>query len=201
MRRKRLLLRASQDRDLLLRAARVSATARRGRWSAVVFVLAAVAISGCGGSARKSTPLDRWLSYSLRNKSVTLTLTPGATNAFNGFNFNGYGRGEVLVQVPRGWRVTVRCLNNVSGRRHSCAIVNGTNATAPVFAGAATPDPQTGLPAGRAASFSFTATRPGSYRIACLVPEHELMGMWDVFEVSSSRLPSVTQLRSYPGEP
>src|SRR5713101_8423630 len=30
-------------------------------------------------------------------KSVTLTLVPAANNAFNGFNFNGRGRGEVLV--------------------------------------------------------------------------------------------------------
>jgi len=132
---------------------------------------------------------------------VTLTLVPSANNAFNGFNFNGHGRGSVLVQVPRGWRVTVRCRNDVSGHRHSCAIVKGANATAPVFAGAASPDPQPGLPAGRSARFSFVATRPGSYRIACLVPEHELMGMWDVFEISTRRLPSVTLLRSYPGEP
>jgi len=167
----------------------------------VVALAATVALAGCGGSAHRSEPLARWLSYTARSKSVMLTLVPSVNNTFNGFNFNGYGRGAVLVQVPRGCRVTIRCRNDVSGHRHSCAIVNGANATAPVFAEAASPDPQLGLPPGRSARFSFVATWPGSYRIACLVPEHELMGMWDVFEIRSSRLPSVTLLRSYRGEP
>ena len=192
------LLRASQKSDSSIRA-QVFAR-KRTRCGAVAFAVA-VALAGCGGSARRSEPLARWLSYSPRIRSVTLTLVPGANNAFNGFNFNGYGRGAVLVQVPRGWRVTLNCMNDVSSYHHSCAIVKGANATAPIFPGAASPDPQTGLPPGRSARFSFVATRPGSYRIVCLVPNHELMGMWDVFEISSSRLPSVTLLRSYPGEP
>jgi len=135
-------------------------------------------------------------------KSVTLTLVPAANNAFNGFNFNGRGRGEVLVQVPRGWRVTVRCVNDVSSGHHSCAIVKDAgNATAPIFPGAASPDPQTGLAPGRSARFSFVARRLGVYRIACLVPEYERAGMWAVFEISLSRGPSVARLRTFPGEP
>jgi len=140
----------------------------------------------------------RWLSYDARTETVTLTLVPGADNAFNGFNFNGSGRGAVLVDVPRGWRVTVRCLNTSSSLPHSCAIVrDGGDATAPVFRGAATPNPQAGLQPGHSAQFSFVATRLGAYRTSCLVPEHETMGMWDGFEISSSRLPSVRQVRSY----
>jgi hypothetical protein len=170
------------------------------RLSALAFAVA-VALGGCGSSARRSVPLDRWLSYNLHTKSATLTLVPSANGNFNGFNFNGYGRGEVLVQVPRGWRITVDCLNDVSKSRHSCAIVRDAgNQTAPVFPGAATPDPQTGLAPGRSARFSFVATRLGAYRIACLVPTHELMGMWDGFEISSTRHPSVTQVRTYAGE-
>jgi Sulfocyanin (SoxE) domain len=174
---------------------------KRRRLSALAFA-AAVALGGCASSARRSEPLDRWLSYNLHSKSVTLTLVPSANGTLNGFNFNGYGRGEVLVQVPRGWRVTVDCVNDVSSSRHSCAIVRDAgNQTAPVFPGAATPDPQTGLAPGRSARFSFVATRLGAYRIACLVPNHELMGMWDGFEISLTRHPSVTQVRTYPGEP
>jgi FtsP/CotA-like multicopper oxidase with cupredoxin domain len=147
---------------------------------------------------RTSKALGGWLSDNTRAKTVTLTLVPGATNAFNGYNFNGYGRGAVLVDVPLGWRVTVRCNNDVSNVSHSCAIVrDGGNATAPIFPGAASPDPQTGLPPGHSAQFSFVATRPGAYRIACLIPEHETMGMWDGFEISSSQRPSVRQVRSY----
>lgn len=162
--------------------------------------------AGCGGSTQVSRPrlapspvlTRQWLSYNATIKSVTLTLVPGATNEFNGYNFNGYGRGAVLVDVPRGWRVTVRCRNTASSLRHSCAIVrDGGDATAPVFPGASTPDPQTGLPPGHSAQFAFEATRIGAYRISCLVPEHETMGMWDGFEISSSRLPSVRQVRAY----
>lgn len=104
----------------------------------------------------------------------------------------------MLVDVPRGWRVTVRCQNTASSAANSCAIVrDGGNATAPVFPGASTPDPQAGVPPGRSAQFSFLAKRIGGYRISCLVPGHETEGMWDGFEISPSRLPSVRQIRAY----
>jgi hypothetical protein len=164
----------------------------------VLPVALVIVAAGCGNSGRKSEPLARWLTYSARQQTVVLTLVPGANNVYDGFNFNGYGKGQVLVQVPRGWRIVVRCSNTVSRGRHSCAIVKGTEATAPSFPGASSPDPQAGLPPGRTASFSFRATRPGSYRIACLLPEHERAGMWDVLEIGSARLPSVTLLRAYP---
>jgi len=173
--------------------------ARAGK-STIIVVVVAIAAAGCGTSGRKSEPLDRWLSFNARHRTVDLTLIPGWNNVYAGFNFNGYGKGQVLVQVPRGWRVVVRCSNTASSGRHSCAIVKGTEVTTPAFPGAASPDPQAGLPPGHTASFSFEATRPGSYRIACLVPEHERAGMWDVLEIAPVRLPSVTLLRSYPSE-
>ena len=174
----------------------------------LAFAVATV-VAGCGGGARivpapavpTSRPVGGWLSYNARAKTVMLRLVPGANGAFGGYNFNGYGRGAVLVDVPLGWRVTVRCINDVSGVRHSCAIVrDGGNATAPVFPGATSPDPHVGLPPGHAAKFSFVAARAGAYRIACLIPYHETMGMWDGFAVSSSRRPSVRQVRFY-GDP
>ena len=62
----------------------------------------------------------------------------------------------------------------------------------------AAPDPTVGLAPGRQAIFSFLASRSGVYRIVCLIPGYERAGMWDVLQISSARLPSVTLLRAYP---
>ena len=140
-------------------------------------------------------PLAAWLSFQASTKTVTLRLVAAYNDVYNGFNFNGYGKGEVLVDVPRGWRVNVRCMNNSSSMRHSCAIVRGVNGRTPAFPGAASPGSQEGLPPGHSAGFSFSATRVGSYRIACVVPGHEQAGMWDVLDVTRDQRPTVILLR------
>ena len=157
-------------------------------------LLAAVG-SGCGASSRKSEPLSAWLSFNAAAKTVTLRLIAAYNGAYGGFNFNGYGKGQVLVEIPLSWRVNVHCVNNSASIRHSCAIVRGVSGTAPAFPGAASPIPQAGLPPHHSAVFSFVPTRVGTYRIADLVPGHELAAMWDVLDVSRRRLPGVLLLR------
>jgi Sulfocyanin (SoxE) domain len=125
------------------------------------------------------------------HKTAVLTLVAGYTSANNGFNFDGYGRGELLVSVPRGWRVTVHC-RNASALRNSCVVVTGAAASVPAFPGASTPDPVVGLGSGSAATFSFTATRTGSYRFTSLVAGHEAARMWDVLEVRSRGRPAIS---------
>ena len=119
----------------------------------------------------------------------------GYDRVYDGFNFNGYGKGEVLVTIPHGWKVTVHCTNRSGSRRHSCAIVRGVGATAPAFPRASSPDPERGLPPGHAATFTFVALKRGVYRLASLVRGQEQAGMWDVFEVAASRTPSIHLLR------
>lgn len=153
---------------------------------------------GCGASPRASEPLSGWLSFQASAKTVSLRLIASYNGAYDGFNFNGYGKGQVLVEVPRGWRVNVRCVNNSSSMRHSCGIVRGVGGTAPAFRGAASPAPQLGLPPGRTAVFSFRAARAGTYRIVCLVATHEQAGMWDVLDVTRARRPAVVLLRRMP---
>ena len=92
--------------------------------------------------------------------------------------------------MPVGARVVVDCENR-GGTRHSCAIVSGPLETAPAFRGASTPSPVAGLSPGAHATFSFRASRTGTYRIACLVPGHEQARMWDVLEVSAGGRPSI----------
>jgi hypothetical protein len=160
-----------------------------------VLALLAAGGSGCGASARKSEPLSAWLSFDSSARTVTLRLIAAYNDAYGGFNFNGYGKGQVLIDVPRGWRVNVRCSNNSSSMLHSCAVVRGVGGGAPVFPGAASPDPHDGLPPHHQAVFSFRAARTGTYRIVCLVPGHEQAGMWDVLDVTRDRVPAAVLLR------
>ena len=75
--------------------------------------------------------------------------------------------------------------------RHSCAIVRGPMTAVPAFPGATTPDPVLGLEKGKTARFTFTASRAGTYRIACLVPGHEEARMWDVLVVGGVKRPTI----------
>jgi len=138
------------------------------------------------------------LSFDARTKKVSLRLIAAYNNVYGGFNFNGYGKGQVLVEVPRGWRVNVRCVNNSSTMRHSCAIVRGVSGRTAAFPGAASPGPQYGLAPRHKAAFSFLPTKIGTYRIVCLVPGHEQEGMWDVLDVTHDRTPTVVLLRRLP---
>jgi hypothetical protein len=138
-----------------------------------------------------SPPLSTWLSWNTARRTASLTLIAGYSDANNGFNFDGYGRGKLLVRIPLGWRVAVLC-RNASSTRHSCAIVQGPLTVTPAFRGASTPSPTVGLRSGQAARFTFKASRAGVYRIACLVPGHEQARMWDVLVVGGVRRPSIT---------
>jgi sulfocyanin len=133
----------------------------------------------------------QYLTTDAASKTVTLRLVAAQSNALGGFNFDGFGNGQLKVSVPAGWKVTVEC-SNMGAVPHSCAIVHGASDTTPAFPGAASPNPTVGLTKGEKATFSFTPDRPGGYRIACLVPGHEESGMWDTFTVSESGQPTIS---------
>ena len=142
-------------------------------------------------SADASPPAGKWLTWDAHARTASLLLVAGYDGSNNGFNFDGYGRGRFLVRVPTGWRVTVTC-RNAASVPHSCTIVRGPQTAVPAFRGASTPSPLLGLRQGKAARFTFTASRPGTYRIACLVPGHEDARMWDVFVVGGVKRPSIS---------
>ncbi|MGA8208055.1 MAG: sulfocyanin-like copper-binding protein [Candidatus Dormiibacterota bacterium] len=133
--------------------------------------------------------LDRWASYDSATQTLTLKLEAGYQDVNLGLNFDGEYKGQMVVTVPVGWTVTVD-FSNQGSINHSAAVVTATTTT-PVFAGASTPDPMVGTDPGQAAPFTFTASQVGSYRIACLIPGHEGLGMWDSFVVAPGGLPSV----------
>ena len=107
------------------------------------------------------------------------------------FNYDGYANGALVLTVPAGWQVTVQCENHGTVS-NSCTVVSGRTAIGPMEAGWTTPDPQRGLDPGQSASFVFTPSATGSYRIASLVDGNEASGMWADLEVVRSGRPTLT---------
>lgn len=147
-------------------------------------------VAAAAVAAAKPDP-HRFLSVDAPHRVVSVSLLAGYDSSNNGFNFDGYGRGELTVTVPLGWRVRVTCTNRAAVR-HSCAVVKGAMTARPAFRGAAVPAPLLGLRQGRTATFSFVASAPGAFRLACLVPGHEEARMWDVLEVVRGGAPSIS---------
>lgn len=155
-----------------------------------IATLATALVFAVSAHAAGSAP-QRYLAIDTSAHTAHLTLLAGLGDGNSGFNFDGYGRGEMLVSVPVGWRLVVDCENR-GGARASCAVVTNSLATRPAFSGAASPDPVQGLNPGGKASFSFRLKRSGSFRIASLVPGQEQARMWDVLEVTRGGRPSIS---------
>jgi hypothetical protein len=123
-------------------------------------------------------------------QTAVVTLIAGHPATDIQFNYDGYGNGSLVLTVPTGWQVTIQCVNHGTVP-NSCAIVAGGDATSPVQPGWSTSDPQRGLDPGQSASFTFTPTTTGSYRIASLVDGNEASGMWADLEVSAGGVPTL----------
>lgn len=130
--------------------------------------------------------------------SVDVSIVAGKDAGGGGFDFNGYKNGAMTITVPVGWQVVVH-FANASDLPHSLAVLpSGADkqpvpAAAPVFSGAATRDLAAGLPKGAKQTFTFEATKPGTYELVCGVAGHAVAGMWDKLVVSSAtEAPSVT---------
>jgi len=148
--------------------------------------------TAASGGQEASATQSKWLHVDNTKKSAVLVLDAAMGSVNSGFNFDGYAKGQMVVSIPAGWKVTARCTNDSKTVPHSCAIVTKAGSTVPAFTGSATPSPTTGLAPGKSATFSFTPTTPGTYRIDCLVPGHDPAGMWDTLQVTNGGAPSLT---------
>lgn len=124
-------------------------------------------------------------------QTALVTLIAGYPATDFQFNYDGYGSGSLKLTVPAGWQVTVQCANH-STVPNSCAVVADAHALQPVQPGWSTPDPQRGLAPGQSASFTFTPSTLGSFRIASLVTGSEASGMWLDLEVVRGGQPTLT---------
>ncbi len=156
---------------------------------------------GLGGQARTAAPppggkgAQKWIAWDTAKHTATLTLIAGYSNAVSGFNFNGYGNGQMVISVPVGYHVTVD-FSNQGLLPHSAEVTPSADKNLPsnfplAFSGAASINPASGIVKGQTSNFSFVANKAGTYALVCGVPGHAAAGMWEVFKVTAGGQPSV----------
>ncbi|HYM90699.1 MAG TPA: sulfocyanin-like copper-binding protein [bacterium] len=160
--------------------------ARVVRWALAVGVLVAA------GAMAAGMPVVRAATH-----SADLTILGGKKGG-GSMEFNGYQRGAMTVTVPVGWQVVVH-FENADILPHSLAVLpTGAHQQvappgAPAFPGATTANFSAGLPKGAKQTFTFEASKAGTYEFVCGVPGHAVAGMWDSLVVSATAdAPSVT---------
>jgi len=147
-------------------------------------------------AAAAAPPPSHWFSANARARMATLTLIAGYSDALGGFNFDGYGKGAMVVSVPSGYRVTI-LYRNKGQYPHSVLVTlyarkDLVTGWPVAFRGAASSDATNGASPGASQRFSFVADRVGTYAIICAVAGHEQAGMWDVLRVMRGGKPSIT---------
>jgi hypothetical protein len=177
----------------------------------VLSLVGFLGVAGCGASSGTTSPTAlatvaatplpssqaaQLLSFDASTKTVTLTITVGIPEISNGYNFNGYVRGALVISVPKGWKVIVHCNAHPYALAHSCAVVQGPGIERPAFPGSWLPNPNVAylggfVLQGSSKSFEFTPNRALVGRFACLVTGHEAAGMWATFQVTDSGQPSL----------
>jgi len=176
-----------------------------------------IALAACGGGEPAQTPpaeqqpaaaapataaaptlgemtMPDWFHADDAAKTIHMTITAGATDLKNYWNFNGYTDGNMAITVPEGYAVTIDLVNKDPVMAHSLGISSVTENFAIVdpatvaFPGAITASPasltEATLP-GETESITFTAATAGSYTMLCFVPGHSAVGMWVRFNVSA----------------
>lgn len=123
-----------------------------------------------------------------RPKTATITLVTSFTGLNAGMNFNGYAHGGATYLIPQGWTVEVTFINP-SPVPHSAVVVERemlrrVQVGSPVFPGAAVASPTTGVSTGKT-TFTFHASEPGEYAVACGIPNHAIGGHWIGLKVSA----------------
>jgi FtsP/CotA-like multicopper oxidase with cupredoxin domain len=132
-----------------------------------------------------------WLRADAAAKTVDFKLVAGLTDMNGGMNFNGFGRGGLVLTVPVGWNVVVHFKNEDPNLPHSAEVIAEANplpigAVPPAFDGATSGQLDQGVGAGQGRDMRFVAGKAGSFLIFCAVPGHGAAGMWTRLTVSAA---------------
>jgi len=168
-----------------------------GIWWAMVASPAASATPAPAASTTGGSDASG-LTWDTTTQTANLTLETSHDGTHNGFNFNGYAMGGLVISIPVNYRVNVT-LRNKGPFPHSAVITdyaNRSNAVVfpPAFDGASSAAPLQGNPAGSVQTFSFIASQTGTYALVCAVSRHAEFGMWDTFIVTRGGAPRITPM-------
>jgi hypothetical protein len=146
-----------------------------------------------GSGAGAQPDVAQFIHVDQTSRSAVVTLIAGHPATDNQFNYDGYGRGALVLSVPVGWQVTIQCQNHGTVP-NSCSVVRDAGSKEPVKPAWTTLHPQSGLSPGQSDSFVFDPAEVASYRIASLVGGNEASGMWLDLEVVAGGKPSLKAL-------
>ena len=160
----------------------------------VLLLIGAMLLGAVGARAQtaKSGKIDpTWLRADAASKTVDFKLVAGLTDANGGMNFNGFGRGGLVLTVPQGWNVVLHFKNEDPNLPHSVEVIGDAAAipvgpVPPAFEHATTGRLEQGFPTGQGADVRFVPAKAGSFLIFCAVPGHGAAGMWIRLAVSEA---------------
>jgi hypothetical protein len=114
-----------------------------------------------------------------------------ADDANGGMNFNGFGRGGLVLTVPQGWSVVLHFKNEDPNLPHSAEVIPDAapmpvGPVTPAFEHATTGRLDQGFPSGQGADVRFVSGKAGPFLIFCAVPGHGAAGMWIRLAVSET---------------
>jgi len=156
---------------------------RRGLLLAGTLLLGAV---GARAQSAKSGKIDpTWLRADAASKTAEFKLVAGLTEANGGMNFDGFGRGGLVLTVPRGWNVVFHFKNEDPNLPHSVEVIP-VGPVPPAFEHATTGRIEQGFPTGQGTDVRFVPGKAGSFLIFCAVPGHGVAGMWIRLAVSDA---------------
>jgi sulfocyanin SoxE-like protein len=147
---------------------------------------------GARAQTAKGGKIDpAWLRSDAVSKTVDFKLVAGLTDANGGMNFNGFGRGGLVLTVPQGWTVVLHFRSEDPNLPHSVEVITDaavipTGPVPPAFEHATTGRLDQGFSAGQGADVRFVSGKAGPFLIFCAVPGHGAAGMWIRLAVSET---------------